>query len=427
MEGSRQFEQFENHPYPSVSLEKDARTEWRLLFEHQAAHALTRAGWSLADAEGARILDYGCGTGYCAQVLSIANPGAALTAVDASPASIEIAQRRLAEHGIESDCRVVESPDRLQGQEFDYINCSEVAYLHPSPEELLTGLGKLLSKNGVLRVNFHNERQRIEHNRAQRALRLLGVTGECIDDETRESVRNLGQSLKPGIPIQRAVFAGRSRLRIAHIAANHLLEGDRSFSFREVLDLLDRSHMRLLEMVDHPRWITATVLNQGSLNENLKRALRGLTREERYELVALLGYDRRLFDLWAVRHDLAVERESNESGYTPRCVLALNPILASEPIVAGVHEALSSGRGYAISSVVPGISRRYHVDHWATCIIGTLQRGSTEFGSVVESLRGLLEGVPSSSNGSASCDPQAIAELRVRELQSLGLVFTQRP
>jgi len=107
---------------------------------------------------GARILDFGSGSGASTVVLARMFPEAEIVGVDLEADLIAVAEKRAEHYGL-SKVRFVESPDpeRLPGGlgTFDYINLAAV-YEHLLPAErprLLTQLWSVLRIGGVIFVN----------------------------------------------------------------------------------------------------------------------------------------------------------------------------------------------------------------------------------------------------------------------------------
>src|SRR5262245_25806255 len=84
--------------------------------------------FSLAgDLRGRRVLEIGCGEGVAA--CQLAYCGARVTGIDLSPASIEVARRRLALHGFEADFRVADiATDDLGEGCFDVVWCDLILH-----------------------------------------------------------------------------------------------------------------------------------------------------------------------------------------------------------------------------------------------------------------------------------------------------------
>lgn len=108
--------------------------------------------------DGARILDFGSGSGASSAVLSRMFPTAHVVGVELLPEFIEIARARAEHYGLDNvETLQSPSPERLPEGigEFDFVNLGAV-YEHLLPDErrrLLPQLWSLLRVGGVLFVN----------------------------------------------------------------------------------------------------------------------------------------------------------------------------------------------------------------------------------------------------------------------------------
>lgn len=111
-----------------------------------------------ADLDGARILDFGCGSGASTSVLGRLHPGAAVIGVDLDPALLGLARRRAAHHGL-GHVELHASPDGSSLPDglgdFDVVLCSAV-FEHLLPDErrrVLPLLWRHLRPSGLLFLN----------------------------------------------------------------------------------------------------------------------------------------------------------------------------------------------------------------------------------------------------------------------------------
>ena len=98
----------------------------------------------------AALADVGCGGGLLAEAL--ARHGARVTAVDLSPAMIEVAQLHAASSGLAIDYRLEAASalaERAAG-EFAVVCCMELAEHVPDPQALVATLARLLRPGGSL-------------------------------------------------------------------------------------------------------------------------------------------------------------------------------------------------------------------------------------------------------------------------------------
>jgi SAM-dependent methyltransferase len=117
------------------------------------AEHVARYRWAAVLAEGKRVLDAGCGTGYGAELL--ASEGAAgVVAVDVDPEVIEAAQRDGSSTVTFAAADLRELPAGLGT--FDVVVCFEVLEHIDEPEAALDRLSAALAPNGILVVSSPN-------------------------------------------------------------------------------------------------------------------------------------------------------------------------------------------------------------------------------------------------------------------------------
>jgi SAM-dependent methyltransferase len=100
---------------------------------------------------GAKVLDIGCGSGYPALAAAAGvNPGGTVTAIDVSPAMIEVASRRAAEAGLdnvtfqEMDADVL----RFADDAFDVVTCVCTLMFSPEPGRAISEIRRVLKPGG---------------------------------------------------------------------------------------------------------------------------------------------------------------------------------------------------------------------------------------------------------------------------------------
>ena len=102
--------------------------------------------------KGRRAADVGCGAGLLAEPL--ARLGAAVTALDAAPETIEAARRHAQGQGLEIDYRVG-GVEALEGS-YDLVTCLEVVEHVADVRAFVAGLAGALAEDGLLILSTPN-------------------------------------------------------------------------------------------------------------------------------------------------------------------------------------------------------------------------------------------------------------------------------
>ncbi|WP_157776289.1 class I SAM-dependent methyltransferase, partial [Gloeomargarita lithophora] len=252
------------------------------------------------------ILDAGCGSGYKALALALANPGAKIVGIDFSPNSVELAKKRLEFHQIpnhEFHVLPIEKVGEL-GLVFDYINCDEVLYLMPDPIATLTVLKQVLKPQGILRVNVHNQYQRQLYFQAQEFFGLLGLMQDNPEEFELKTVQEIMEQLVDKCDLKRVTwnksYEGELNDKISEfILMNCLLQGDKGFTIPQIFEYLEGADLEFVEMVNWPKWrLKSLFKDPKNLPTVLSLAVEEATQAEILHLVNLLHGGERLLDLW---------------------------------------------------------------------------------------------------------------------------------
>ena len=108
---------------------------------------------SFAPLAGRSVLDVGCGAGLLAEPL--ARLGAAVTAIDAAPENIAVAQAHAALSGLAIDYRAGSLP-AVRGERFDLVASLEVIEHVSDPAAFVAGLAAAVAPGGLLVLSTPN-------------------------------------------------------------------------------------------------------------------------------------------------------------------------------------------------------------------------------------------------------------------------------
>ena len=149
-------------------------------------------------APGARILDFGCGAGWCGVEAARRAPGSSLCSFDPSPEMVRITGENARRSGIEDFTGRTgfgEDPPFPQGTEepFDLVISSGVISFSPDPERWLDGLCETVRPGGTLVVGDINGGSRgFQRRRATKPLLPVRELNARTRDEVRAGLERRG-------------------------------------------------------------------------------------------------------------------------------------------------------------------------------------------------------------------------------------------
>lgn len=295
-------QQFDTGPYPRDPLNKSPKDNYDFLYIHNFITPYYLRNQRVIGTEGKLILDAGCGTGYKALALAIANPGAKIVGIDISEESVNLAIKRLEHHRVDNAEFYAISIDKLSNLEleFDYINCDEVLYLVPDIVSGLRAMQSVLKSNGIIRANLHSYWQRYAFYRAQKMFAMMGFMDKNPGALEIEVVREIIISLKNEVDLKARTWDGnRGNKDEAWILSNYLLQGDRGYTIPEMFAALEASDLEFISMVKWRHWELMDLFRDpDNLPAFLGMSLPEISLPERLHLFELLQPIHRLLDFW---------------------------------------------------------------------------------------------------------------------------------
>lgn len=175
--------------------------------------------------DGARILDFGCGAGWCGIEAAKRTAGASLRSFDPSPAMVEITAENARREGVadfEGRTGFGEDPPfpRAGEEAFDHVISSGVISFSPDPERWLDGLARTVKPGGTLVVgDIHREAAGFRRRRRKKPLlpvRELNAStlGQVRDGLVRRGFRyERGSGYQLTWPIPQVMHLNETKLR----------------------------------------------------------------------------------------------------------------------------------------------------------------------------------------------------------------------
>ncbi|WAS04521.1 class I SAM-dependent methyltransferase [Gloeomargaritales cyanobacterium VI4D9] len=345
-------EQFDFGPYPYFPLEQSPQHETESLFIHNLITPYYLKYKRLPPQDNLIILDAGCGSGYGALTLALANPNARIVGIDLSEKSIELARHRLHYHGIknyEFHVLPIEEIGCLNYQ-FDYINCDEVIYLSDDPQVTLQKLAQVLKPQGIMRVNFHDQYQRAEQYRGQEFFEWLGLKKNNPEDQAIHTVRLIMQQLQDEVNLKKNCWQPALGNRLdrwgqEYILMNYLFQCDKGFTPLDVSHYLECAGLELIEMVYWRKWRLTELFTDPENVPAIIGAVEAIaTPWERYYLRDLIHPHERLMDFWCgypTTPQATILREES--------LIYLHPQLCTDVVKTAWRSTLEQGQAFPIS------------------------------------------------------------------------------
>jgi len=229
---------YEDYPYPHYPLLSSVRRCDTYALNLESLWA--RCNGELPPAGHKRVLIAGCGS-FAPYPFSIANPDAAITALDLSRRSLGRARLHCLLHG--TFHVTFQTGDLLDVSlapgPFELIDAYGVLHHLADPLAGLWALAARLAPGGIMRVMLYSRYARREEESIRRALRLLQVRDPA-------SVKRLIARAKPGSRLKAYVAASPEAADSAGLADALLHPCVRTYRIDDVLELSRLSGLELL-------------------------------------------------------------------------------------------------------------------------------------------------------------------------------------
>ncbi|NJR69750.1 MAG: class I SAM-dependent methyltransferase [Synechococcales cyanobacterium CRU_2_2] len=360
-------QQFDFGPYPRIPIESTPKNNLQDLFNHNLITPYYMRYQKLPKLAAPMILDIGCGTGYKALELALANPSAQIVGIDISAKSIELAQARFAHHEQKNaEFRVLDVADlHLLGQKFDYINCDELLYLFPNPAETLAIMASVLQPEGIIRSNLHSSLQRAAFFRAQEMFQMMGLMDENPEEVEIELAIEILKSIKPQVDLRQKTYSTDDALdkedMDQQVLMNLLFQGDKGYTISDLFNYLEEANLEFVSMLNPRQWeILELVKDPNNLPVFLSMGLESISIEERLHLYELIHPRHRLLDFWCGH---PIDETEAQGSITPisdwseqdwlETLVHLHPQLKAEKVKTHIIEAATQSRGCNLGQFLP--------------------------------------------------------------------------
>lgn len=347
--------QFDGLPYPVVPLDKSPQHDPEFLFIHNLVTPYYLRYQRVIDTEGMVILDAGCGSGYKALALAIANPGAQIVGIDLSATSLEVAAQRLHHHGVanaEFHQITLEQLPSL-GIQFDYINCDEVMSILPDITTGLKAFRSVLKPQGIIRGNLHSARQRRHYYAAQTMFKMMHLMDGNPEELERDIVRETMAALKDTVQLKQSTWHEQRGQDDQFILMNYLYQGDRGYTIRDLFAALRAADLEFVSMVDWHKWeLLSLFKDPNDLPPFWAMSLPELSAEERLALFELIQPVNRLIDFWCghPQPELVPKPVIHWSAEDWQgATVYLHPQLRTEAVRAAMHTSIADRTSFCIS------------------------------------------------------------------------------
>lgn len=373
-------QQFDNAPYPRIPLEEFPKN-LRALYIHSLVTAYYRRSQKVVTPAGKLILDAGCGTGYKSLELAIANPGAKIVGIDLSPASVDLARKRLQYHNIENvEFHAITLEDLPSlGMQFDYINNDEVLYLLPDPIAGLQAMKEVLKPDGILRTNFHSSLQRIIYHRAQKFFKQLGFMARPEPEAEVKLVREIVKCLKNDVFMKQYGWNSNFETSDEAVLANYLLEGDKGWTILELFEAIESVGLELISMVNWREWDLLSLFNDiGELPFDVMISLSDQSIAQQLHLYELLNPRHRLLDVWCGLSEQSQQYESitewsDETWQT--AIVHLPSYLITDEFRTALKDCVTKAKIFEMSCFCPLTDESFAIDsQGAGCLLPLLEK-----------------------------------------------------
>ncbi len=423
---------FDTEPYPINLLEQFPKPDVAWLYAHNLVSPYYLKNQKVIETEGKLILDAGCGNGYKSLAIAQANPGAKIIGIDLSEVAIGIAKQRLQYHGVNNVEFQVHSIDKLYSLpwKFDYINCDDVLYLLPNPNEGLKALKMVLKPDGIIRANLHSYLQRTSFFRSQRVFQLMGMMDENPGALEIELVRELMKSLKDKVFLKKNTWIPAYENNNEYFLTNYLLQGDKGYTIPEMFSILKTVELEFINLVNWRQWNLMDLFNEAdNLPVFLGNKLSEISVEERLHLFELLHPTHRLLDFWCGHPDQAktyVAVADWTVSEWQQAKVYLHPQLRTLAIKEELTHCIRKLQPFELSQPLPIAGEMATLDSRMAACLFPLWENAEAMSSLVERWQKLCPVHPVSLKPTTQEEAFEVVKQALLKLEAIGYVLLER-
>ena len=381
--------QFDRAPYPRIPIEQTPAPSKR--YFHSAQTAFYRRDGRMVETDGMAVLDVGCGSGFGTMALALANEGATVVGTDLSPASVDLAAKRFAHHGLSdrAEFAAIAIDDLAQlGRTFDYINCDELLYLQPDPAASLAAMAAALKPHGIIRANLHSRYQRRDFFKVQALAQMLGLLDDNPGEFESEALCDLFESLHDTCLLKARSWNPDYRKDEERMMMNFLFQGDRGFTVPEMADAIEGGGLEFVSMLQWQAWNLMDLFKDpDNLPSFLEMGLPMASDLEKLAVYELLHSQHRLLDFWcsfpgaAADDRVPVEAWEPETWEASR--IALHPCIPKRSFGEALEACWLDGKDLNMNEHLELPWGLASVSSSLACILAPLLNGPQTFETLV--------------------------------------------
>lgn len=269
------------YPEPVLDLEVAVNNGW---YDFGDPKLFWHLYWPYKKYEPISILIAGCGT-HQAAYYAYANPTCQVTGVDSSEAAIEHENFLKEKHNLKNLTLIncdLESIDSVSDSQYDLIICSGVLHHIEKTELVLQKLKNLLASAGKMNLMLYGRYPRTGIYMMQEVFKILNLG---IEEKDISTAKDILSKLPPWHYVTDYLKKSSDCGTDAGIADTFLNPIDKSYTVKDVFELIDSSGLEFVDWNDRLYYSLDIIIDQ---DESFKNLSKDLTDREKFKLVELI-------------------------------------------------------------------------------------------------------------------------------------------